>query len=558
MGRYGKASVVESYYGDKDKYANKNADTHNKTIKKMRTRSMDESQRRQQQDLGKDTDDKETRDPDKWRHENNITITQHGKEEDNLDLRPFWEFEDAPFDRRVWHGKGFERPTVIQSQAWPMLLTSRDLICIAKTGSGKTLTFLLPLFHKLYHKQSKTTSSSTSSSKNSKLSIPPTRPLKPVPSILILAPTRELAHQIQEQARMYSHAYSLKSLCLYGGSPKFAQISMLQQGVHVIIATPGRLNDLMEMGKVVLDSIKWVVLDEADRMLDMGFEPQINKIFTQLPTTRQTLLFSATWPSSIRTLSFKFLTAPLQINIGSPDTLVVNSDIRQFVLSVKEDNKMEELVKVLKDLLQEEENGNNTHKETNDRGRVDLGGKKHAKCIVFVSRKIKCHDLANVLWEDGFSVDALHGDRPQYERSKIMNAFKNNTLRMLVATDVAARGLDVKDVGVVINYDMPTGINASEDYVHRIGRTGRAGVKGRSYSFFTEKDKKVAAPLIKLLKQANHEIPKFLHDYLPRFTGRPYGRGGRYDRFGKYGTYNNGRGGRGYMMGGRSSNRYGG
>lgn len=181
---------------------------------------------------------------------------------------------------------------------------------------------------------------------------------------------------------------------------------------------------------------------------------------------------------------------------------------------------------------------------------VDLGGKKHAKVIVFVAKKVACHELANQLWDEGFAVDSLHGDRPQWERTKVIGAFKDGTLRMLIATDVAARGLDVKDVGVVVNYDMPAGVNAVEDYVHRIGRTGRAGAKGIAHTFFTNKDSKAATQLVQVLGKAEQEIPADLQALVrPRYGGRG-GRGGGRGRGRGYGYGGGGRGGRGYMTGG--------
>ena len=214
----------------------------------------------------------------------------------------------------------------------------------------------------------------------------------------------------------------------------------------------------------------------------------------------------------------------------------------------EEDDKLEKLETILKELTAQAENGDGSGPQ--DRNMIAGGGKLHEKVIVFVARKISCHELANRLWDDGFAVDGLHGDRPQWERSKVMQAFKNGTLRMLIATDVAARGLDVKDVGVVVNYDMPAGVNAVEDYVHRIGRTGRAGAKGKAYTFFTNKDKKAATQLVEVLTKADQEIPPTLQAMVrPRGGGRGGGRGYGYG----YGRGGGGRGGgrgRGYMSGG--------
>lgn len=275
-------------------------------------------------------------------------------------------------------------------------------------------------------------------------------------------------------------------------------------------------------------------------MLDMGFEPQIRSIINTIPAKRQTLLFSATWPREIQALAHDFLKDPIQINVGEVNVLVANKDIKQAIVMCRDDEKFDKLTEILKELT----GAGTSSSDAATKGTTPApvgGGKDHAKLIVFVAKKVSCNDLANRLWEDGFAVDSLHGDRPQWERTKVMSAFKAGQLRMLIATDVAARGLDVKDVGVVVNFDMPAGVNAVEDYVHRIGRTGRAGAKGKAYTFFTQGDKKCATQLVEVLKKAEQDIPAELQSMVrSRFGGGGGGRGGGYS----------GRGGRGYMGGG--------
>jgi len=272
----------------------------------------------------------------------------------------------------------------------------------------------------------------------------------------------------------------------------------------------------------------------------------------KIPKERQTLLFSATWPKEIQRLAFDFLKNPVQINVGEVDALVANKDIKQSIVMCHDDEKFEKLTTILKELVD----------KANDKvdPKVAGGGAAHEKIIVFVAKKINCHDLANRLWDDGFAVDSLHGDRQQWERTRVMQAFKSGTLRVLIATDVAARGLDVKDVGVVVNFDMPTGVNAVEDYVHRIGRTGRAGAKGTAYTFFTPGDKKAATQLVEVLTKADQEIPAELQAMArPRFGGRGgRGGGGGYHGGGGYGRGygGRGRGGRGGGRGGRGRGRF--
>jgi ATP-dependent RNA helicase DDX5/DBP2 len=271
-----------------------------------------------------------------------------------------------------------------------------------------------------------------------------------------------------------------------------------------------------------------------------------------VPDPHQTLLFSATWPKEIQRLAFDFLKDPTQINVGDVNSLNANKDIKQHIHMISEHEKLDKLTEILKMLT--DEGIADTEKIVGK----DLGGKKHAKVIVFVAKKMSCNDLTNQLWNDGFACDSLHGDRAQWERTKVINAFKAGTLRLLIATDVAARGLDVKDVGSVINYDMPAGTNAVEDYVHRIGRTGRAGAKGIAHTFFTRGDSKAATQLVEVLKKAEQEIPADLQGMVRtrgfggRGGGRGYGGRGR----GGGGGYRGGGGGRSYGGGGGRS--YGG
>lgn len=401
------------------------------------------------------------------------------------------------------------------------------MICIARTGSGKTCGFLLPCLH-----QHLTKRGSAKPSKD--------------PVLLVLAPTRELAVQIMEEAQKFGRPLGIRALCCYGGAPKYPQIQALERGVDVVIATPGRLNDLIEMRKVQLGGVRYVVLDEADRMLDMGFEPQIRSILSNVPDPHQTLLFSATWPKEIQRLAFDFLKDPIQINVGEVDSLVANKDIQQTIIMCDDRDKQEKLKEILNELIGEAEK--RPKGDAAPRPVSVSEGKQHAKVIVFVARKYSCNDLSNLLWDEGFAVDCLHGDRPQWERTKVMTAFKSGSLKLLIATDVAARGLDVKDVGAVVNYDMPAGVNAVEDYVHRIGRTGRAGAKGKAYTFFTQGDRKSARQLVEVLTKAEQVIPPGLEQMVPRGRfggGFGSGRGGRGG-----GGYSGGRGGRGYMGGG--------
>ncbi|PRQ17228.1 putative RNA helicase [Rosa chinensis] len=375
--------------------------------------------------------------------------------------KPIQTFRDASFPGYcldVIAKLGFVEPTPIQAQGWPMALKGRDLVGIAETGSGKTLSYLLPA---LVH-----------------ISAQPRLAQGDGPIALVLAPTRELAVQIQEEAVKFCSQNYIRSTCIYGGAPKGSQIRDLRRGVEIVIATPGRLIDMLEAQHTNLRRVTYLVLDEADRMLDMGFEPQIRKIVSQTRPDRQTLYWSATWPREVESLARQFLRNPYKVIIGSA-SLKANQSIKQVVEVVSEFDKYNRLLKLLKDSI--------------------VG----SRILIFVETKKGCDHVTKQLRMDGWPALSIHGDKNQAERDWVLAEFKSGRSPIMTATDVAARGLDVKDIKCVINYDFPSSL---EDYVHRIGRTGRAGATGTALTFFTESNGKFARELIKILQEAGQVV----------------------------------------------------
>jgi len=423
------------------------------------------------------------READAWRRDNGISIEGKGVP------KPVFTFEEASMPDYVLSEVlrcGFDKPTPIQAQGWPMALLGRDMIGISRTGSGKTLAFLLPgMIH---------------------INAQPY--LKPGdgPIVLVLAPTRELAVQIKVECDKFGASSEIKNTCVYGGAPKRAQASDLQRGVEIVIATPGRLIDFLESGTTNLRRVTYLVLDEADRMLDMGFEPQLRKIVAQIRPDRQTLMWSATWPREVRNLANDFLRDFYQVTVGSLE-LAANKDITQYVEVVEDSDKYRRMIDFLSDEA------------------------KNEKMLIFVETKRGCDQLTRSLQMDRFQARCIHGDKSQDERDSVLADFRSGRCLLLVATDVAARGLDIKDINAVVNYDFPSNL---EDYVHRIGRCGRAGKKGTSLSFFTSKSSKWASGLVKLLQDAGQKVPPDLAS----FSG---GRGGAYGGGGGGGGYRGGR-----------------
>jgi len=342
---------------------------------------------------------------------------------------------------------GYSEPTPIQAQAIPSVLMMRDIIGIAQTGTGKTASFVLPMIDILAHGRRRAL----------------------MPRSLILEPTRELAAQVAENFEKYGKNHDLKMALLIGGVQMGDQVKALSDGVDVLIATPGRLMDLFERGKILLTGCSLLVIDEADRMLDMGFIPDIENICTKLPAQRQTLLFSATMPPPIKKLADKFLTNPKSIEVARPATAGAN--IAQFLVPVDERKKRE----VLRDLLRSE-------------------GVESA--IIFCNRKTMVRELNKSLQRHGFRSGEIHGDIDQSARIAELEKFKTGEINLLVASDVAARGLDIKGVSHVFNFDAPW---HPDDYVHRIGRTGRAGATGKAFTFVTRSDAEAIANIEKLI-----------------------------------------------------------
>ncbi|GAB4851492.1 DEAD-box ATP-dependent RNA helicase 37 [Ancistrocladus abbreviatus] len=406
----------------------------------------------------------------------------------------------------------YVKPTPVQRHAIPISLAGRDLMACAQTGSGKTAAFCFPIISGIMRGQ---------------------HPQKPrgartvYPLALILSPTRELSMQINEEARKFAYQTGVKVVVVYGGAPISQQLRELERGVDILVATPGRLVDLLERARVSLQMIRYLALDEADRMLDMGFEPQIRKIVeqTDMPQRgiRQTMLFSATFPKEIQRLASDFLSNYIFLavgRVGSSTDLIV-----QRVEFVHESDKRSHLM----DLLHAQR-ANGVHG-------------KQALTLVFVETKKGADALEYFLSINGFPSTSIHGDRSQQERELALRSFKSGNTPILVATDVAARGLDIPHVAHVINFDLPNDI---DDYVHRIGRTGRAGKTGLATAFFNEGNMSLARPLADLMQESNQEVPDWLIRYASRASyggGRNRrGGGGRFGGrdFRREGSYNRG------------------
>jgi ATP-dependent RNA helicase DDX5/DBP2 len=374
--------------------------------------------------------------------------------------------------------QGFKQPTVIQSQSWPVAMSGRDLVGIAQTGSGKTLAYILPaLVHITFQEKLQRGDG---------------------PIALVLAPTRELAQQIQAVATEFGKRIGIRNTCVFGGAPKRPQQNDLQRGSEIVIATPGRLIDFLQSETTNLKRCSYLVLDEADRMLDMGFEPQIRKIIEQIRPDRQVLMWSATWPKEVKNLAEEFLNDYVQINIGSMN-LSANQNILQIVEVCEERDKDAKLIKLMSEIQ-------------NDR---------ESKTIIFGETKKKVDDIKYFLMKNNFRAVAIHGDKSQRERDFVLNKFRQDRQSVLIATDVASRGLDVDDVKFVINYDFPSNI---EDYVHRIGRTGRSDNKGTSYTFFTQANGAKVDELVNILQESNQYVNPELYG-LKKYGGGNRGRG---------------------------------
>ncbi|KAK4884800.1 hypothetical protein RN001_001071 [Aquatica leii] len=366
---------------------------------------------------------------------------------------------------------GFETPSPIQSQGWPVLLSGEDLIGIAQTGTGKTLAFLLPA---LIHIDGQ----------------PVPREERNGPSVLVIAPTRELALQIEREVKKYQYK-QIKAVCVYGGGNRKEQVNIVTKGVDIVIATPGRLNDLVLAGYISLHSITYVVLDEADRMLDMGFEPQIRKVLYDVRPDRQTVMTSATWPPGVRRLADSYMDNPVQVYVGSLDLAAVHTVIQTIlILPDEEDEKFRTFMEFAANMQEDE------------------------KAIVFCGKKTRADYLASELVINGIDCQSIHGDREQCDREQALADITDGTVQILIATDVASRGLDIEDITHVINYDFPRNI---EEYVHRVGRTGRAGRSGHSISYFTKADWASASELIPILQEANQYVPEEVYQMSNRY-----------------------------------------
>ena len=411
---------------------------------------------------------------------------------------PVLQFTNPPLDDHLLSNikmASYKTPTPVQKYSIPIVMGGRDLMACAQTGSGKTGGFLFPILSQAYiHGPSS--------------NAPPQatgmgyRSRKALPTSLILAPTRELVSQIYEESRKFAYRSWVRPCVVYGGADIGTQLRSMERGCDLLVATPGRLVDLIERGRISLANIKYLVLDEADRMLDMGFEPQIRRIVEQedMPGIhgRQTLMFSATFPRDIQMLARDFLKDYVFLSVGRVGS--TSENITQSVEYVEDVDKRSVLLDIL---------------HTHGAGLT----------LIFVETKRMADSLSDFLINQNFPATSIHGDRTQRERERALEMFRNGRCPILVATAVAARGLDIPNVTHVVNYDLPTDI---DDYVHRIGRTGRAGNTGKSTAFFNRGNRGIVRDMIELLKEAHQEVPSFLENVAREGAGFGGGsRGGR-------------------------------
>lgn len=425
---------------------------------------------------------------------------------------------------------GYDKPTPVQKYAMPIIMARRDLMACAQTGSGKTAAFLLPILNRILEEG-------------------PSRDFycygRPCyPMALVLAPTRELASQIYDEAVKFAYRSIVKPVVVYGGANPMQQMEEIRQGCHILVATPGRLVDMMDRGRICLNNVKCLVLDEADRMLDMGFEPQIRRIVQSedMPGVgkRQTLMFSATFPKKVQELARNFLENYIFLAVGRVGS--TSDNITQRVFLVDESEKRSFLLDML---------SNSGISQAN-------GFRADSLTLIFVETKKGADALENYLHRVGYPVTSIHGDRTQAEREDALAAFRSGHCPIIVATAVAARGLDIPNVKHVINFDLPSDI---EEYVHRIGRTGRVGNIGLASSMFNEKNRNVAPELLELLTESKQEVPEWLVEIsreVAHESRNNYRGGNRYGGSSNRRFQSGGFGGRDYRQFGGGASRNGG
>mmetsp|Transcript_14113 Transcript_14113/g.20847 ORF Transcript_14113/g.20847 Transcript_14113/m.20847 type:complete len:586 (+) Transcript_14113:66-1823(+) len=440
-----------------------------------------------------------------WRKEHKIVIKDTLDDEDGIkeskrlnqmkEYYPYSTFDSEgcqkhipkPLLRQCTDANGFLTPSAIQAQCWPVMLETvdekkRDAVGIAETGSGKTLAFALPALTRMY----KEDEASNSAQK------------KKSPRMLVVAPTRELAIQSHDVLKEFGAVVNLRSLVVYGGVPKYEQVSALKRGnIDIVVATPGRLKDLLEGGSIHLGEVKYLVLDEADRMLDDGFRQEIIYIISQCKSRedgRQTAMFSATWPAAIQKIALDFMYKPIRIYVGF-EAIVGSNGENGMDDSLCANKRVTQVVEVIDDRAREARLRKLLQKHHSSR---------ENRILIFALYKKEAERLEYSLRGDGWSCCSIHGNKQQIARQTALASFKDGSCPLMIATDVAARGLDIPNVEMVINFTFPLTI---EDYVHRIGRTGRAGKKGLSHTFFQPDNKSHAGELQQVMRQAGQDVP---------------------------------------------------